>query len=83
MTLFTDDDVERGAAAMARHYAAAPFLTSDLTTTRAVLDAVLPAYRKRLLNELADEVFDEWDGDIYATYAADWLRAKAEETHES
>lgn len=51
MNLYTDDDVERGVTALLDSREQTPFIAEHIA---AVLDAVLPAYRKRLLNELAD-----------------------------
>lgn len=60
--------------------AGVPFLTSDLTTTRAVLDAVLPAYRKRVLLDLADAIHRGPTFPIPPSVISALLREKAEET---
>lgn len=54
--LYTDDDVTRGEDALFAAWGLPEKLArrGARIDTQTVLDAVLPAYRKRMLNELAD-----------------------------
>jgi len=73
MSDFTDDDVQRGAEAIADYVGEERFGYEP--HARVVLAAVLPEYRKRVLREAADELalrIGRSDG------TPAWLRARAD-----
>lgn len=86
MTLFTDDDMERGCDGLelthdhVYHVHASECCMELGKYTRAVLDAVLPAYRKRVLLDLADAIHRGPTFPIPPSVISALLREKAEET---
>jgi hypothetical protein len=73
--IYTDDEARLAASVL---YAAGADMPN--TWSEAVLEAVLPFYRKRILNELADHI-DKWgiSGVIGNAYVINWLRHMGEE----